>query len=180
MGRKLAIEEMRRLLPEEYAQAPKIGLMVLLDQVRSMNNVGSVLRSADAFRAERVYLGGITPKPPHREITKTAIGAEQTVAWEDCPDPLALVQSLQQQGVQILALEQAEGSVPLHAFPVDPGQRYLLIVGHEIDGVRQELVDLADATLEIPQFGTKHSLNVAVSAGIAMHHLAMPMWAAGG
>ena len=173
MGKKLGIEEMNRLSPEAFREANKIPVIVALDNVRSMNNVGSVFRTADAFRFEKILLGGITPAPPHREITKTAIGAENSVLWESTNDLLAEITALKAAGYQVLALEQAEESVVLQTYPVRPDGKYLLILGHEIQGVQQELIDLADATLEIPQYGTKHSLNVAVAAGIAMHHLAM-------
>lgn len=176
MGKKLKIEEMNRLSPEAYDTAEKIPVTVLLDNIRSMNNVGSIFRTADSFRLEKVILAGITPAPPHREITKTAIGAELTVEWEKVENALETVNAYQAAGYQILSLEQAEESIPLHGFPVDAERKYLLILGHEISGVQQEIIDLSDATLEIPQFGTKHSLNVSVASGIAMHHLAMGFW----
>lgn len=176
MGKKLTIEEMNRLSPEAYDTAPKIPVVVLLDNIRSMNNVGSVFRTADSFRLEKVILAGITPVPPHREITKTAIGAEKTVLWEQKENALDTALALQADGYTILALEQAEESVILQQYAVDPNRKYVLILGHEISGVQQELIDLADNTLEIPQYGTKHSLNVSVASGIALHHLAMGFW----
>ncbi len=175
MGTKLSIHEMDRLSPQAFRKANKIPVVVMLDHVRSMNNVGSVFRTADAFRVERLILAGITPTPPHREITKTAIGAEQAVLWESSNDSIQEAITLNRQGYQILALEQAHDSIPLQDFQVDPNGKYLLILGHEIQGVNQALIDLADAVLEIPQFGTKHSLNVSVAAGIAIHHLATPL-----
>lgn len=176
MGRKLTIEEMNRLSPEAYDTAEKIPVIILLDNIRSMNNVGSIFRTADSFRLEKVVLAGITPSPPHREITKTAIGAELTVAWEKVEDAIEVARAYQAEGYQILSVEQAEDSIHLQQFPVNSEAKYVLVLGHEISGVQQELIDLSDAVLEIPQFGTKHSLNVSVASGIAMHHLAMGFW----
>lgn len=169
--RKLRVEEMDRLSVEEFRQAEKRELVVLLDDIRSMHNVGSVLRTADAFLVKRVYLCGITPSPPHREIRKTAIGAEESVDWQAVADVAALADELIAQGYQLLALEQAEGSTLLPDFQPDPQQAYALILGHEIMGVKQSLIDRCAHCLEIPQFGTKHSLNVSVAAGIAMYQL---------
>lgn len=176
MGRKLKIEEMNRLSPEAYDSAEKIPIIILLDNIRSMNNVGSIFRTADSFRLEKVILAGITPPPPHREITKTAIGAELTVEWEKVEDAIETARSYQAEGYQILSIEQAEDSIHLQQFAVDPEKKYMLVLGHEISGVQQELIDMSDSVLEIPQFGTKHSLNVSVASGIAMHHLAMGFW----
>lgn len=176
MGRKLKIDEMNRLSPEAYGTAEKIPVIILLDNIRSMNNVGSIFRTADSFRLEKVVLAGITPTPPHREITKTAIGAELTVAWEKVEDATEAARAYQAEGYKILSIEQAEDSIHLQQFPVNPEEKYVLVLGHEISGVQQELIDFSDAVLEIPQFGTKHSLNVSVASGIAMHHLAMGFW----
>ncbi len=168
--RKLKLEELNRLSIAEYQEADKHPVVVVLDNVRSMHNVGSVFRSSDAFRIEKLYLCGITPKPPHREIRKTAIGAEESVAWESHPDALSLVQSLQSEGYQIACIEQTDNSIPLHTF--QPGdQPVAIILGHEVDGVSQSVAEVADVALEIPQFGTKHSLNVSVTAGIVLHHI---------
>lgn len=167
---KLKLEELNRLSIAEYQEASKHPVVVVLDNVRSMHNVGSVFRSSDAFRIEKLYLCGITPKPPHREIRKTAIGAEESVAWESHPDTLSLVQSLQSEGYQIACIEQTDNSIPLHTFqPAD--QPVAIILGHEVDGVSQSVAEVADVALEIPQFGTKHSLNVSVTAGIVLHHI---------
>lgn len=167
---------MNRLSPEAYDAAEKIPVIILLDNIRSMNNVGSIFRTADSFRLEKVILAGITPSPPHREITKTAIGAELTVTWEKVKDAIETARSYQAKGYQILSIEQVENSVHLQRFEVDPKEKYILVLGHEISGVQQELIDISDSVLEIPQFGTKHSLNVSVASGIAMHHLAMGFW----
>ena len=176
MSRKLQIDELGRLSREAFEQAEKIPVAVLLDDVRSMHNVGAVFRTADAFRLERIVLGGITPRPPHRDITKTAIGAELTVPWLGTEDALDTCREYRRAGYRLLALEQTESSCILSDFQALPAEKYLLILGHEIHGVRQEILDLVDVCLEIPQFGTKHSLNVSVAAGIALHHLAMPFW----
>ncbi|MFK7921938.1 MAG: RNA methyltransferase [Bacteroidia bacterium] len=167
--RKLA--ELNRLSVEAFREAEKRPLVVILDQVRSMHNVGSVFRSADAFRVEKLYLCGITPKPPHREIRKTAIGATESVTWEAAEDALTICQQLQADGYQILALEQAHNSVMLPEFNPKENEKYAVVIGHEVDGVQQAIVDIADTALEIPQFGTKHSLNVSVASGIVLYAL---------
>ena len=169
--RKLTVEELNRLSVSAFKSAKKRPVVVLLDNIRSMHNVGAVLRTADAFCIEKVYLCGITPRPPHREIRKTAIGAEESVDWEYAENILPIAQQLKAAGYQLLPLEQAEGSTSIEAFVPDSSIPYALIVGHEIDGVQQTVIDLAATCLEIPQYGTKHSLNVSVAAGIAMHHL---------
>lgn len=166
--RKLLMEEMGRMSADEFRQAEKSPLVVVLDEIRSQNNVGSLFRTADAFRLERLVLCGITATPPTPEIHKTALGAELSVAWEHADDTLEAVRRLKDEGYVTLALEQAEGSVMLDEFAVRPGVKYALVVGNEVNGVRQDVVDECDACLEIPQFGTKHSLNVSVSAGMAI------------
>lgn len=169
--RKLRVEEMDRLSVEAFKAEEKNDLIIVLDDIRSMHNVGAVLRTADAFLCKEVLLCGITPRPPHREIRKTAIGAEESVDWRHEPDILSALLALKEKGYQLLAVEQAEGSTQLPEFQPGPEVKYALIVGHEIDGVKQEVIDICDVCLEIPQFGTKHSLNVSVATGIAMFHL---------
>lgn len=170
--RKLKLEELGRLSTEAFKEIEKHPIHVLLDNIRSMHNVGSVLRSSDAFKVEKVYLCGITPRPPHREIRKTAIGAEESVNWEFHSDALSLAKSLKTEGYILLSLEQTEESLDISAFRTDLKEgKYVLILGHEVEGVNQDLIDLCDYALEIPQFGTKHSLNVSVAAGIALHQL---------
>jgi 23S rRNA (guanosine2251-2'-O)-methyltransferase len=169
---KKKLEALNRLSIEAFKNVAKRPLVVILDNVRSMHNVGSVLRTADAFAVAKVYLCGISPRPPHREIRKTAIGAEDSVDWEGRSDAISLCQELKEAGYQLLVLEQAEGSVALEDFAPDPASPKALVLGHEVDGVRQTIVDMADVVLEIPQYGTKHSLNVSVSAGIVIHALA--------
>lgn len=176
MGQKLRIEEMNRLSEPAFKESEKIPVIVALDNVRSMHNVGAIFRIADCFRIEKMILGGVSPSPPHREITKTAIGAETTVSWEHRSELLPVIRELQQAGYLICSLEQAHQSNSLHTFPVQMDQKYVLVLGHEINGIDQTLVDLSDVVLEIPQFGTKHSLNVSVAAGIALHHLSMGLW----
>ena len=161
---------MGRLTVDEFKTAEKLPLTVVLDDVRSLYNVGSVLRSCDAFRVEAVVLCGITATPPHAEIHKTALGAEDSVAWRYCASALEAVEELRRRGVTVMAVEQCEGSTMLDEFRPEAGRRYAVVLGNEVKGVRQEVVDACDGCLEIPQFGTKHSLNVSVTAGIVVWH----------
>ncbi|MCY7351008.1 MAG: RNA methyltransferase [Cytophagaceae bacterium] len=164
--RKLSMDELDRLTVDAFHSAEKLPFVFVLDNVRSMLNVGSVFRTADAFRASRLYLCGITGTPPHREISKTALGAEQSVAWEYAPDCGPLVGRLQAEGYVVCAIEQVEGSQSLADFQPQNGRRYAFVLGNEVMGVSETVVERAEVCLEIPQFGTKHSLNVAVTAGI--------------
>ena len=164
--RKLVLDELNRLSVDEFKTVDKFPYCLILDDVRSLNNVGSVFRTADAFRAQTLYLCGITGQPPHRDITKTALGATESVVWEYIPDVVALVKQLQTEGWVVAAVEQAEGSTSLSDFMPEPNKRYAFVLGNEVTGVREEVVQLADVVLEIPQFGTKHSLNIAVTTGI--------------
>lgn len=166
--RKLANEELHRLSIQAYKEAEKIPVIVILDNVRSLNNVGSVFRTADAFSIEKIYLCGITACPPHKEIHKTALGATESVAWEYAPDVCALLADLHSQQIQTIAIEQIEGATSLERFAPEKGVRYALIFGNEVDGVQQEAVSLSNHAIEIPQYGTKHSLNIAVSVGIVL------------
>ena len=161
---------MKRLTPEEYHEAEKNPLVVVLDDVRSMHNVGSVLRTADAFRLEAVWMCGITGTPPHPEIHKTALGAEDSVDWCYFDSAQEAVKKLKEEGVEVLAVEQAEGSTMLQDFKPNASRRYAIILGNEVKGVHQEVIDLCDGCLEIPQWGTKHSMNVSVAAGIVIYH----------
>ncbi len=176
--RKLKITEMGRMNVEEFRASEKMPLVVVLDDVRSMYNVGSVFRTADAFRVEAIYLCGITAQPPHPEIHKTALGAEDTVAWRHFPSALGAVQSLKQQGYTVYSIEQCEGSTMLNEMSNVKCQmstdnpRFALILGNEVKGVHQEVVDASDGCIEIPQFGTKHSLNVSTTAGIVIWEFA--------
>lgn len=171
MGRKLKVTEMGRLTVEEFRQAEKMPLIVVLDNVRSMYNVGSVFRTSDAYRVERIVLCGITGRPPHPEIHKTALGAEDSVAWTYCADTLEAVHRLKQEGVKVFAVEQAEGSIDLSSTTLSTlssSQKIAVVFGNEVKGVQQSVVDLCDGCLELPQYGTKHSLNVATTAGIVI------------
>lgn len=167
---KKNIVELTRISCEKYHEIRKMQLIVVADNVRSMHNIGSMLRTADAFLVKELILGGISGCPPHPEISKTALGAEESVSWRHVDDTLAEVRRLKEEGWEICVLEQTHNSVPLQDFAPRGEGRYVLVVGNEVDGVSQEIVNLADTVLEIPQCGTKHSLNVSVSAGLAMWH----------
>lgn len=169
--RKLKITELNRLSPEEFEESKKTPIVVVLDNVRSLHNVGSVFRTADAFLVEAIYLCGITSTPPHAEIHKTALGAEDTVKWEYVEDTTEVLQSLKEQNFTICAVEQAEGSTCLSDFKINKNQKTAIIFGNEVKGVQQKVIDCCDACIEIPQYGTKHSFNISVSAGIVMWEL---------
>lgn len=169
--RKLKITELNRLSPEAFEQADKIPIVVILDNIRSLHNVGSVFRTADAFLVEAIYLCGITSTPPHAEIHKTALGAEDTVDWEYVEDICDLIHRLKEQNFTICAVEQAEGSTSLSDFNINQNKKTAIIFGNEVKGVQQKVIDLCDACIEIPQYGTKHSFNISVSAGIVMWEL---------
>lgn len=166
--RKLTVEDLNRIDVDTFKQAPKVPLVMVLDNIRSVHNVGSVLRTADAMRIEAVYMCGITATPPSAEMHKTALGAEDSVTWRYYNDTLQAVSELKAAGYVVLAVEQVEGSLKLGAFKFDPTKRYALVMGNEVKGVRQDVVDVCDQALEIPQYGTKHSMNVSVTAGIVM------------
>lgn len=172
MKHKLLVEEMGRLSVEEFKESEKLPVVAVLDNVRSLYNVGSVFRTADAFRLCEVVLCGVSGRPPHPEIHKTALGAEDSVDWRYFEDTMEAVRALRQEGFEIIAVEQVQNSVFLQNFQIEKGKKYALLFGNEVKGVCQEAVDAADVCLEIPQFGTKHSLNVSVSAGIALWHFA--------
>ena len=159
---------MQRLSVDEFHEAAKLPLIVVLDDVRSLHNVGSVFRSGDAFRVEAVYLCGITATPPHPEIHKTALGGEDSVAWRYFPTATEAVESLHNDGFFVYSIEQVEGSTKLQNLQLDTDRRYAVVLGNEVKGVHQEVVDMSDGCLEIPQFGTKHSLNVSVTAGMVI------------
>lgn len=169
--RKLKVTEMGRLSLAEYKASDKQPIVVVLDHVRSLYNVGSVFRSSDAFRIEGVCLCGITAQPPHPEIHKTALGAEESVSWKYFEHTEDALSWLKQQGYKVLAVEQCEGSTMLQDFVRQPKEKYAVVLGNEVKGVQQQVVDMCDGCLEIPQYGTKHSLNVSVTAGIVLWHL---------
>lgn len=168
---KTANEELGRLSIEEYRKAGKIPVVLVLDQVRSLHNVGSAFRTADAFRCAGIILCGITGTPPNREIHKTALGAEESVSWKYYPDTPAALRDLRESGYTIVAIEQTSDSIPLQAFKTTDDQKLALVFGHEIDGVSDQALSLAHAAIEIPQHGTKHSLNVSVCIGVVLWEL---------
>ncbi len=166
--RKLKNSELDRLDINEFKEAVKCPIILVLDNIRSLNNIGSVFRTADAFLLDKIYLCGITARPPHKDIHKTALGATESVQWEYVEDTLELVHKLKAGGVKTIAIEQTENAVLLDEFKVKPQQKYALIFGNEVKGVSQEVVTCCDTVIEIPQFGTKHSLNISVSAGVVV------------
>lgn len=173
--KKLRTIEMQRLTVEQFREATKLPLVVVLDDVRSMYNVGSVFRTSDAFRVEAVCLCGITSTPPSTEIHKTALGAEDSVSWRYFPSALEAVESLKAVGYEVYSVEQAHGSMMLQHFSPASDKKYAIVLGNEVKGVHQEVVDASDGCLEIPQFGTKHSMNVSVTAGIVIWHIAQAL-----
>ena len=170
--KKLRTIEMDRLTVDEFKQADKLPLIVVLDDVRSMHNVGSVFRTGDAFRIEAVYLCGITSTPPMAEIHKTALGAEDSVTWKYFDTALQAVEALKADGYQVYSVEQAHGSTMLQNFTPINNKKYAVVLGNEVKGVHQEVIDASNGCLEIPQFGTKHSMNVSVTGGIIIWHFA--------
>ena len=169
-NRKLLNIELGRVSVDEYKELPDTGIVVVLDNIRSAHNVGSAFRTADSFKADKVWLCGICAVPPSAEIHKSALGAEDSVAWEYAADTMDAVQRLKDEGYMIVGAEQTVGSVMLDAFRPEPGKKYAVVFGNEVAGVRQDVVDASDFCLEIPQFGTKHSLNVSVSVGVILWH----------
>ena len=172
MMRKIRTIEMKRLTIEEYHEAEKLPLIVVLDDVRSMYNIGSVFRTCDAFRVEAVYLCGICQTPPSTEIHKTALGAEESVRWQYFDTALEAVEALKKDGCEVLSVEQVEHSIKLQTFVPQRDKKYAVVFGNEVKGVHQEVVDACNGCLEIPQLGTKHSMNVSVTAGIIIYKFA--------
>jgi tRNA G18 (ribose-2'-O)-methylase SpoU len=169
--RKLKNSELGRISPSEFKEVDKTPIIVILDNIRSLNNIGSVFRTADAFLVQKIYLCGITATPPHKDIQKTALGATESVEWEYAEDTLDVVKRLQLQGVKVLSIEQAEDTVLLNDLTLDSHLAYAVVFGNEVKGVQQEVVSASDTVIEIPQFGTKHSLNISVSAGVVIWDL---------
>jgi len=169
--RKLKNSELNRLSVTDFKNSDKTPLLVVLDNIRSLNNIGSVFRTCDAFAIEKVYLCGITAQPPHNDINKTALGATESVAWEYATDVLTIINKLKADGVKIIAIEQAENSVALQDLELAKNQKYAVIFGNEVKGIQQSLVNAADYCVEIPQVGTKHSLNISVSCGVVLWDL---------
>jgi len=169
--RKLKNNELNRLSVDEFKQSQKTPLIVVLDNIRSLNNVGSVFRTSDAFLIEKIYLCGITATPPHKDIQKTALGSTETVAWEYVENTIDLVKSLQHKNVKVLAIEQAEEATMLDTFIPETNTKYAVVFGNEVKGVTQDVVSASNTVIEIPQFGTKHSLNISVSCGVVLWDL---------
>lgn len=165
---KLSLDSLQRIDADTYKKSNKAPIIVVLDNIRSMQNIGSVFRSADAFRIEAIYLCGITATPPHRDIQKTALGATETVEWIYFPSTREAITALKNKNVVICSIEQVEHSTYLHHFTPEKTKKYALILGNEVDGVAQDIIDQSDYCLEIPQYGTKHSLNIAVATGIVL------------
>jgi len=173
--KKLILDELNRKNIEEFKQAAKTPIIVVLDDIRSLHNIGSFFRTCDAFLIEKIYLCGITATPPNKEIHKTALGATETVAWEYEKEVMQVVDRLKKENVKILSVEQVEGSVMLNNFSVESNVKYALFFGNEVKGVNQQVIDSSDVVIEIPQLGTKHSLNVSVSGGIVIWDLFQKM-----
>lgn len=170
-SRKLKNSELDRKTVEEFKASKKTPIIIILDNIRSLNNIGSVFRTADAFLIEKIYLCGITATPPHKDIQKTALGATDTVDWEHRKDTLELIQTLQSEDVKILSIEQAENAIMLNDFTPQSNQKYAIIFGNEVKGVQQQVVSESDSVIEIPQYGSKHSLNISVSVGVVIWDL---------
>jgi 23S rRNA (guanosine2251-2'-O)-methyltransferase len=173
--KKLANEALNRISKEEFKEADKTPIIIILDDIRSLHNIGSVFRTSDAFLIEKIYLCGITAVPPNKEIHKTALGATETVTWEYAKDVLDVIEKLKTEKVAIYSIEQVENSIMLNDFQPENDKKYALIFGNEVKGVQQEAINLSDGVIEIPQLGSKHSLNISVSAGIVIWDLFQKM-----
>lgn len=169
--RKLKNNELNRLSVDEFKSIKKTPIIVILDNIRSLNNIGSVFRTSDAFLIEKIYLCGITATPPNKDIHKTALGATESVSWEYAKETKDVVANLKADNYKIFSIEQAENSITLEKFELEENEKYAIIFGNEVKGVQQEIVDMSDGCIEIPQFGTKHSLNISVSAGVVLWEL---------
>jgi tRNA G18 (ribose-2'-O)-methylase SpoU len=170
--KKLKLEELGRITVEEFKEVQKLPVSILLDNVRSLHNVGSAFRTADAFRIQKIYLTGITGTPPHREIHKTALGSTDSVTWEYVEKPEEAVKKLKADGYEIVIIEQTTESIPLQKFNAEKGRKYCLVFGNEVHGVSEPVIELGDVAIEIPQSGTKHSLNISVCLGIVVWYFA--------
>ena len=169
--RKLKNSELGRVNIKEFKEAEKIPIVIILDNIRSLNNIGSVFRTSDAFLVSKIYLCGITATPPHKDIHKTALGATESVDWEYVENSIDLIAKLKEEKIKIVSIEQADNSTMLQNFEVSKDQKYAIIFGNEVKGVQQEVVSVSDICVEIPQYGTKHSLNISVSCGIVLWNL---------
>ncbi|GER60974.1 RNA methyltransferase [Patiriisocius marinus] len=170
-NRKLKNSELDRIDAETFKISEKTPIIIILDNIRSLNNIGSVFRTADAFLVKKIYLCGITAQPPHKDIQKTALGATDSVEWEYAENTMDVVNKLQSLGVYVVAIEQAENSIALQDFAIEKDKTYAIVFGHEVKGVQQEVVTSSDGVIEIPQYGTKHSLNISVSTGVVVWDL---------
>ncbi|MCB4806753.1 RNA methyltransferase [Tamlana sp. 62-3] len=166
--RKLKNSELNRLSVEAFKATEKTPLIIVLDNIRSLNNIGSVFRTSDAFLVEKIYLCGITATPPHKDIHKTALGSTDTVGWEYAENTLEVINKLKAENIKICSIEQAEKATMLNNFKIEPNTKYALVFGNEVKGVAQNVVSESDYVIEIPQFGTKHSLNISVSCGVVV------------
>lgn len=175
MHRKLQNEELNRISTEEFKQAAKLPVVIILDNIRSQNNVGSVFRTSDAFRIEKIYLCGITSTPENREVHKTALGAEDAVEWEYVKETRDIVDRLKAEDYRIFSVEQAENTLSLEDLSIDLDGKYALVFGNEVKGVQQDIIDRSHACVEIPQFGTKHSFNISVTVGIVLWQIVRPL-----
>jgi len=173
--RKLKNSELNRLNTESFKKAEKNPIILVLDNIRSLNNIGSIFRTADAFLIEGIYLCGITARPPHREIHKTALGATDSVSWKYFAATINAIEELRKKGYKIISLEQADQSIMLSEFTPDPEDSYAIVLGNEVHGVDQKVIDISDYCIEIPQFGTKHSFNVTISNGIIIWDMLLKM-----
>ncbi|APG66006.1 RNA methyltransferase [Tenacibaculum todarodis] len=173
--RKLKNNELGRITVDEFKAVKKTPIIVVLDNIRSLNNVGSVFRTSDAFLIEKIYLCGITATPPNKDIHRTALGATESVDWEYAEDTLSVIQKLKDSNIKVLAIEQAENSTKLNDFTPEKNQKYAIVMGNEVKGVQQEVVSSADGCIEIPQLGTKHSLNISVTTGVVLWDLFQKM-----
>lgn len=169
-NKKLSLTELNRISIEEYKSAEKTPIIVILDNIRSLNNIGSVFRTADAFLIEKIYLCGYTAKPPHKDIRKTALGATESVDWEHKEDIISLINELKKGGVKVYSIEQAENAIMLNDFKPS-NEKIAVVLGNEVEGVQQEVINESDGVIEIPQVGTKHSLNISVSCGVVLWDL---------
>lgn len=169
---KKTMEELERMSQVEFKQTEKLPIVVVLDEVRSMHNVGSVFRTSDGFLIESIYLCGLTPQPPHRDIQKTALGATETVAWKHVTTTQQAIDELKQNGFTVIAIEQVHNSIALNQFKIDKSKKYAIVFGHEVNGVQEEIINQCDFSIEIPQLGSKHSLNISVSAGMVIWEMA--------
>ncbi len=169
--KKLKNSELNRIDVTTFKQVKKTPLIVILDNIRSLNNIGSVFRTSDAFLIEKIYLCGITATPPHKDIHKTALGATESVDWEYAENTIDVIKKLQQKNIKIASIEQAENSIKLQGFTINKSQKYAIVMGNEVKGVQQKVVDASDYCIEIPQYGTKHSLNISVTTGIVIWDL---------